>query len=106
MSAGDPGTETALVLAQLSMTALSTVVAFLRWSGQAASAPPTTRDGAPRRHPLLRWSLDLFVGGAVVVVGSLAVDAGVDAPVVVGLGALALALALIPVALRARADAA
>ena len=100
MSAGDAGT--ALVLAQLSMTALSTVVAFLRWSGQTV-APPARGDDRGR---LLRWSLDLFVAGAVVVVGYLAVDAGVAAPVVVGLGALTLALALIPVALRVRADAA
>ena len=95
----DPGTGTALVLAQLSMTALSTVVAFLRWSGPTV-APPARNGDRPR---LLRWSLDLFVAGAVVVVGYLAVDAGVDAPVVVGLGALSVALALIPVALHARA---
>ena len=101
MSAGGADAGTALVLAQLSMTALSTVVAFLRWSGPASV--PRARDGD--RPRLLRWSLDLFVGGAVVVVGYLAVDAGVAAPVVAGLGALSLALALIPVALHVRADA-
>lgn len=95
----DAGTE--LVLAQFAVTALATVVAFLRWSGPTA---PSARDG--ERPRLLRWSLDLFVAGAVVVVGYLAVDVDVAAPVVVGLGALTLALVLVPVALRVRGDAA
>ncbi len=94
--------QMALLLAQLAMTALSTVVAFLRWSGPTV-APPT-RGGD--RSRLLRWSLDLFVAGAVVVVAYFAVAAGVAAPVVVGLGALSVSLALVPVALRTRADAA
>lgn len=101
MSDAGAETGTALVLAQLSMTAVSTVVAFLRWSGSIPS-PSARDDDRPR---LLRWSLDLFVAGAVVVVGYSAVDAGVAPPAVVGLGALTLALALIPVALHARTGA-
>ena len=85
-------TQTALVLAQLAATALSTVLAAARLGVRSGPDPRA-----------LRWSLDLFVAGAVVVIAFVALDAGVAAPLVVGLGALTLAFALVPVAVHARA---
>jgi hypothetical protein len=93
--------QTAVVLAQLAATALTTALAVVRL-GTPRRARTDATPGPDSRA--LRWSLDLFVAGAVVVIAFVALDAGVAAPLAVGLAALTLAFALVPVAVHARSD--